>query len=164
MSDPILGSDGSPFKTLTAAKMVFTKRKLDAEKYVIEELSEDEGKGFRIIEAPEKIAEPVVIDSKGNIEMGEFPIIRIGPPGRGESKKVDLGLNGVLYRVTRGRNVCLPKSFVKVLDTAVERVYPELEEGEDAKPYDRQRFPYTFIRNGTRSDFVKMFENGDSID
>ena len=160
MSEPIVAKDGSPFKNASSAKVAFTKKKLDAKKFVIEEC---EG-GYHIVEAPEKIPEPVVIDRKGKIQMGEYPVIRIAPAGRGEPKKVPIGLRGVTFVVERGKNICLPRAYVGVLDIAVETVWPEVTEGEEAQPVDRPRFPYTFIRNGTKEEFTRMVKEGASID
>lgn len=161
MSEPIVSKDGSPFKTLTAAKVAFTKLGLSVDEYAVEEV-EDSG-GFRIIKRDGSIAEPVVVGADGKIKMGDYPVIMIAPGGKGELKKVPIGVGGVVLNVERGKQVCIPFTYVDVLDHTIEVIYPEVDEGEEAEPYKRPRYSYTFIRNGTRAEFERMIKEGASM-
>jgi len=160
MSDKVIvKNDGSPFSTHAAALLVLRKKKLPETEYTVREIED----GFGIVKIPVPIPEDLLEDDEfavsEELSTCDYAWVQISPPsGAHDLKKVPLTCNGACILASRSVPVCLPRSYIGILDDAIITDHRAVDD-PDGTPLvtERLRFPYNYLRVGTRKEFEKLF-------
>lgn len=145
----IKADNGSCFENKDVARDVFIKKGLDPKKYAIVQSIEE---GGWIIQKKESFSQVNLSRKmKAVLKDEKFLWVRLSPPSGNDLKKIPITVRGATIICARGVDICLPESYVKVLETAIEGVW------ENGVRYERLRCPFMIIREGTRKEFEELF-------
>lgn len=142
--------NGSCFESADVAKEIFLKKGLDPKKYAIVQSVEENG--WLIVEKDEFTHANLSHKMKAILRDEKFLWIRISPGSSdNDLKKIPITIRGATIICSRGVDLCLPESYVKVLETAIEGIW------DNNVRFERLRFPFMIIREGTRAEFEELF-------
>jgi hypothetical protein len=75
-------------------------------------------------------------------DRDKWPVIQISPSER-DSGDVQIGVNGKIFLIQRGKEVAVPPEVLEVLKHATSTIYPD---PKTMKPVERQRYPFSVIK------------------
>jgi hypothetical protein len=82
-----------------------------------------------------------------------------------DTEKVEISWEGIRITVARETEVALPERFLGVCDCAVQKLFEPAPRGTNAyQPAgELKRRPYRKLREATREDFLKQWNDGNAI-
>lgn len=79
-----------------------------------------------------------------------------------DTEDAELGCNGVWLLCHRGKEVCIPDRFRCIADNALEQKFTQVKGGDRKEGTPIQRYPYSFLRKGTKEEYEGQRKNGDA--
>ena len=159
----ILAKDGNPFTSQQLANMELKRREYDPKQYAV--VKRQGGWAICDIQA---LTASVDGANRTQPQANAETYWWIEPSQRGspnELQYVPINCNGWQLRLARGKESCVPQSFLNILDHAVQK---QFEVSDDPKVPIKEvgtfrRYPYRKIREGTEEDFRRCLAEGNAL-